>query len=143
MYCVYSFEASHFRGPYHRHSNDTSSSSGGGGSGSVDRYGPPGFYKSKNDPRAARHPYHYHNYRSSSSHHFHSSNAYHHGDAFEEDVPVKRPRLSVDVNRRAPSQFDTPNSADSAASSSNFTGGSVTPTGAYQSPAVSPLHVRA
>ena len=43
---------------------------------------------------------------------------------YDEEIPLKRPRLYVDVTRRASSTFDTPNSADSTISS-NF--GSLTP----------------
>ena len=54
-------------------------------------------------------------------------------------MPVKkRPRLTVDVSRKAPPQYDAPNSADSVISSSNFTTGSATPSVANESPATSP-----
>ena len=95
-----------------------------------DRYGP-GFHKSKiMDPR--RHPYA--NYYSRPAYHHHQqSNAQYHNDvtsdySHDEEIPPKRPRLFVDVSRQASSQFDTPNSADSVASSSNL--GSVISTGA-------------
>ena len=95
-----------------------------------DRYGP-GFHKSKMiDPR--RHPYAHHYSRS--GYHYHQQNAHYHNDlsnadyTHDEEIPPKRPRLYVDVTRRASSQFDAPNSADSVASSSNF--GSVTSAGA-------------
>lgn len=84
-----------------------------------ERYGP-GFYKSEMiDPR--RNPY-AHNYMySRSSHYHHQQNTHFHNEDFsqDEEVPVKRPRLYVDVSRRTSTSFDTPNSADSVASS-NF-----------------------
>ena len=61
---------------------------------------------------------------------------------YDDEVPVKkRPRLTVDVSRKASSQFDAPNSDDSVISSSNFTTGSATPSLANESPADSPQQV--
>ncbi len=99
---------------------------------------------SKGEFRSSRHSHSYHhNYRP--SHHYHSSsNSYgYHNDVgdhgYDEEVPVKkRPRLTVDVSRKAPPQYDAPNSADSVISSSNFTTGSATPSVANESPAASP-----
>ena len=89
-----------------------------GGGLKHDRYGP-GLHKMDvGDPR--RHPYAPHYPRC----HHHQANA-HYNDVFtdysaDEEAPVnKRPRLYVDVSRRASMQFDTPNSADSSVSS-NF-----------------------
>ena len=61
---------------------------------------------------------------------------------YDDEVPVKkRPRLAVDVSRKASTQFDAPNSADSIISSSNFTTGSGTPSLTNESPAASPQQV--
>ena len=52
---------------------------------------------------------------------------------------MKRPRLYVDVNRRAPANLDPPSSADSISSSTHMSGGQGTPNN-VGSPAVSPPH---
>lgn len=100
---------------------------------------------SKGEFRSSRHSHSYHhNYRPSHHYHSSSSNSYsYHNDVgdhgYDDEVPVKkRPRLTVDVSRKAPPQYDAPNSADSVISSSNFTTGSATPSVANESPAASP-----
>ena len=101
-----------------------------------DRYGP-GLHKVEmGDPR--RHPYapHYPRY------HHHTPNT-HYNDVFtdysaDEEAPVnKRPRLYVDISRRASMQFDTPNSADSSVSS-NFESATSVTAQPIDSPAHSP-----
>ena len=150
----------HYRS-YSRHSYDAA-----GGNLSLDHerssHGPSSnAYKSssssKGDFRSSRYShssssassYHPKNYRP--SHHHHSSSNSHsssyHNDSgdhtYDEEVPLKkRPRLTVDISRKAPSQLDAPNSADSVISSSNFTTGSATPSNsANESPAASPPSV--
>ena len=140
----------HYRSSSHsRHSYD----SGGVSNSSSDHerfssHGPSSVYKSSSSSSKgefrSRHSHSYHhNYRP--SHHYHSSsNSYnYHNDVgdhgYDDEVPVKkRPRLTVDVSRKAPPQYDAPNSADSVISSSNFTTGSATPSIANESPATSP-----
>ena len=108
-------------------------------------HGPSSVYKSSKGDRS-RHSYssssHHHNYRSSEYYHTANSHSYHNDvgeHTYDDEMPVKKkPRLTVDVSRKASSQFDTPNSADSVISSSNFTTGSATPSIANESPAASP-----
>lgn len=119
---ILSSDGPYFR-PYNRYGYESPSTV------EYDRYGP-GYHKSKMDPR--RHPY-AHYYSRPAYHHHHQPNAQYHNNvskdySHDEEVPPKRPRLFVDVSRQAPSQVDTPNSADSVASSSNL--GSVISTGA-------------
>lgn len=81
------------------------------------------------------------NYRTQSNHYHHSSHSRIDNSVsespFDEDFPMKRPRLSVDVNRRASLNVDPPNSADSITSSVHTSCGLDTPND-IGSPAVSP-----
>lgn len=79
-----------------------------------------GFHsKTKTESRSRHSSSHHHNqYRYTSHHHY--SNSHHHSNFSdgvpEEDIPNKRPRLMIDVTRKALEQ-DIPSSADSTTNS--------------------------
>lgn len=140
------FSPDYYRSSHSRHSYDQAA-----GNLSLDHerssHGTSNVYKSSKGDFRSRHSHsssssHHHNYRS--SYHHHSSNSYsYHNDTgdyvYDDELPAKKkPRLTVDVTRKASAGFDTPNSGDSVISSSNFTTGSGTPSIANESPVTSP-----
>lgn len=111
----------HYR-PHSRYSHDALSAGSGcvAATDHAHSLASSGFHSSSKSSKLesrSRHSSRHHLSHRSTSHHHHHSNSHHHPNFSdttpEEEAPVKRPCLMVDVSRKLSGHSDSPSSADS------------------------------